>query len=275
MTYEEDYMSLINVRGIDFFYQEAGEGAPILLIHGATGNADVWSSVFEPLARDHRVIAYDRRAHTRSKAATPPPAEYYSTHGDDAAALLQALAATPATVVGWSGGGLTALHLASKHPSLVSCLILEEPPFQIISNLTPAVAAVIRRVEQLVGEGRLRDAAEAFLRFALSYRTGGGAFDTLEPALRESMLGNGGTLLPEISVAVEGPSAAQLQRITCPVTCLVGELTPEVVTACADRLVRILSHARIIRIAGAAHAIHIDQPERFVDAVRSAFVTGV
>ncbi len=86
-------MPLINVRGIDFFYREAGAGAPLLLIHGAAGNADVWSSVFESLARDHRVIAYDRRAHTRSKAAPPPPAENYSTHGEDAAALSPALPA--------------------------------------------------------------------------------------------------------------------------------------------------------------------------------------
>jgi pimeloyl-ACP methyl ester carboxylesterase len=42
-----------------------------------------------------------------------------------------------------------------------------------------------------------------------------------------------------------------------------------------DRLVRLISHARVVRVAGAAHAIHIDQPERFVDAVRSAAAPGV
>jgi len=269
-------MPLINVRGINFFYREAGEGAPLLLIHGAFGHADVWSSVFETLARDHRVIAYDRRAYTRSKAAPPPPAHFYSTHGDDAAELLRALAAAPATVVGWSGGGLTALHLASRHPTLVSRLVLEEPPFQLAANPTPDVAAVFQREEQLAGEGRLRDAAEVFLRFALSYRTGGTAFDTLEPALRESMVANTGTMIAERQAGTgEELTEEQLQGITCPVTCLVGELTPEVIVAGTDRLVRLLSQARIIRIADAAHAIHIDQPERFVDAVRSAVVAGV
>lgn len=47
-------MSMVNVRGVDFFYRESGQGAPIVLIHGAAGNADVWSSVFDLLARDHR-----------------------------------------------------------------------------------------------------------------------------------------------------------------------------------------------------------------------------
>jgi pimeloyl-ACP methyl ester carboxylesterase len=269
-------MPLIDVRGIDFFYEEAGRGAPVLLIHGAAGHADVWSSVFTSLAGDHRVIAYDRRAHTRSKAAPPPPARYYSTHADDAAALLQALAAAPATVVGWSGGGLTALHLASRHPALVSRLVLEEPPFQVFSNLTPDAAAMIQRFEQLAGEGRLRDAAEAFLRFALSYRTGGTAFDTIAPALRESLLANAEALMPELQAGpVEELTAEQVQGIRCPVTCIVGELTPEVIVAATDRLVRLLPQARIIRIADAAHGIHIDQPERFVEAVRSAAVAGV
>jgi pimeloyl-ACP methyl ester carboxylesterase len=269
-------MPLINVRGIDFFYREAGEGAPLLLIHGGGGDADVWSSVFEILARDHRVIAYDRRGHTRSKAAFPPPAEYYSTHGDDAAGLLQALGAAPATVVGWSGGGLTALQLAWTHPTLVSSLVLEEPPFQVFSNQTPDSGAVFQRVEQLAAAGRLRDAAEAFHRFAVSYRTGGSAFDTFEPALRESLLENDEALIAELqAVRLEEVSAERVQGIACPVTCIVGELSPPMIGAATDRLLRLLSHARVIRIADAAHAIHIDQPERVVDAVRSAVVAGL
>jgi pimeloyl-ACP methyl ester carboxylesterase len=267
-------MPLINVRGIDFFYREAGQGAPLLLIHGAAGHADVWPSVFESLARDHRVIAYDRRAHTRSKAAPPPPGQYYATHADDAAALLQALGAAPAIVVGWSGGAMNALHLTARHPALVSSLVLEEPPFQLFSGPVPDVVSIFLR-EQLDGEAQLRDAAEGFLRFAMSYRTGGTAFDTFEPALRESLIANAGTLLPNLRAdANEELTLDQLRRITCPVTCVVGDLTPEAIVACTDRLVEIVAHARVIRIADAAHAIHIDQPERFVDAVRSTVIAG-
>ena len=42
-------MAAINVRGVDFYYRELGSGAPVMLVHGAAGNADVWSSIFELL----------------------------------------------------------------------------------------------------------------------------------------------------------------------------------------------------------------------------------
>ncbi len=267
-------MPLINVRGIDFFYREAGEGAPLLLIHGALGSADVWPAAFESLARDHRVIAYDRRGYTRTKAAPAPPDQYFTTHGDDAAALLQALAAAPAAVLGWSGGALTALHLATRHPGLVNCLILEEAPFEVAVSPTPEAAAAVQRVGQLTGEGRGRDAAEAFMRFVFSYRTGGSAFDAFDPELRESMLANAATLMPEVQAGSGEVTVEQLRGITCPVTCLLGELSHEVFVRATHRLVQVISHARVMGIPGAPHAMHIDQPERFVDAVRSAVVAG-
>lgn len=265
-------MPLISVREIDFFYREAGEGSPLLLIHGALGSADVWPTVFESLARDHRVIAYDRRRYARTKAAPATPDQYFTTHGDDAAALLQALAAVPAAVLGWSGGALTALHLAARHPGLVNCLILEEAPFQVAASPTPEAAAAIQRVGQLTGAGRARDAAEAFMRFVFSYRTGGSAFDAFDPELRESMLANAATLMPEVQAGSGEVTVEQLQGITCPVTCLLGESSHEVFATATDRLVQVISHARVVRIPGAPHAMHIDQPEPFVDAVRSAVV---
>ncbi len=264
-------MPLINVGGIEFFYREAGEGAPLLLIHGALGSAEVWPVVFDLLASDHRVISYDRRAYSRTKADPAPPGQYFTTHGDDAAALLKALAAAPAAVLGWSAGGPTALHLAIRHPELVSCLVLEEgAPLQLAASPTPDWAAAVQRVGQLTGEGRSREAAEAFMRFVFSYRTGGSAWDAFNPELRESMLANATTLMPELDPASGEVTVEQLGGIACPVTCLLGELTHEMFVTATERLVQLISHARVLKVPGASHAMHIDEPERFVDAVRFA-----
>ena len=113
------------------------------------------------------------------------------------------------------------------------------------------------------------------MRLVFSYRTGGSAFDTFPPELRESMLANAATLMPEVQAASGEVTIEQLQRITCPVTCLLGERSHEMFVTATDRLVQVISQARVVRIPGAPHAMHIDQPERFVDAVRSAIVARV
>lgn len=121
-------MATVEVDGVGVFYRESGSGSPVLLIHGVGGDADVWGEAFDLLGHDHRVIAYDRRGFTRS---THAPVGDPRRHRDDAAALLGALSAAPATVVGWSSGGIVALDLAVHHPELVSALVLVEPPLHL------------------------------------------------------------------------------------------------------------------------------------------------
>ena len=83
-----------------------------------------WDS-HEDLARDHRVILYDRRGFSRSG---PRRTRRLRDHVVDAAALLAGLNAQPATIVGWSMGGVIALGLAIQHPGAVASVVVIEPP---------------------------------------------------------------------------------------------------------------------------------------------------
>ena len=80
------------VRGIRLYYEEHGDGTPILLIHGTSSSALVWGSAVATLARLGRVIIYDRRGCSRSERpqpyertsvsstpTTPPPSSTRST----------------------------------------------------------------------------------------------------------------------------------------------------------------------------------------------------
>src|SRR5712692_10087048 len=93
----------IQVSSAELYCRVAGEGIPILLIHGGAGSADSWFESFDRLSKRHRVIAYDRRGQNRSGGS--PSADWHQ-EAEDAAALLRALEATPAPVVGWSAGGI-------------------------------------------------------------------------------------------------------------------------------------------------------------------------
>ena len=58
-------MPKVKARGVNFFYQQMGEGPDLLLVHGITGNMAVWmlSGLTQKLARQFRVTAYDMRGH--------------------------------------------------------------------------------------------------------------------------------------------------------------------------------------------------------------------
>ena len=105
----------------------AGSGLPMLLLHGFTGTARLWSAQIEAWSASHRVIAPDLLGHGGSEA-TPDPAVYaLDRQADSLADLLALLEATPATVVGYSMGARLALALAIEHPGSVARLILESP----------------------------------------------------------------------------------------------------------------------------------------------------
>ncbi|MGN9913872.1 alpha/beta fold hydrolase [Phytohabitans sp. LJ34] len=103
-------------------------GRPVLLIHGGAEDAGMLAPQAEAIAaRGRRVIWYDRRG-TGGSTRQDWPGSGADQHADDAAELLTELAAGPATVLGFSSGGLVALALAARHPHLVGEAIAWEPP---------------------------------------------------------------------------------------------------------------------------------------------------
>jgi pimeloyl-ACP methyl ester carboxylesterase len=114
------------VNGVRLYYEERGRGAPILCIHGGGSSALMWADAVEGLARLGRVISYDRRGCTRSERPEPYERTSVAEQADDAAALLDALAAAPAVVIGRSYGGAVAIDLALRYPDRVRALVLLE-----------------------------------------------------------------------------------------------------------------------------------------------------
>ncbi|GAC1442783.1 MAG: alpha/beta hydrolase [Mycobacteriales bacterium] len=258
-------MATIQVDGVDIFYKEQGHGSPLLLIHGAGGDAEIWGETFTSLAVAHRVIAYDRRGFRRSIA---PAVTDYHRHGEDAAVLLGALNAAPATVVGWSGGGLTALDLVVHHPELVAALVLVEPPLHAKKHLTVQMATAFIKVQLLRRLRGERAAAETFFRFATSHTTGGCTFERMPTETREAMLDTATATMGDLDAGTgEYLTMAQIAAISCPVTCLLGDLTAPAIANATRRIVASLPNAKLVEISSAGHAMHFDQPQAFVDAV--------
>jgi len=246
-----------------------GSGDPILLIHGNGANTRIWGRSPGDLAATHRVIAYDRRGFGRSAG---PPAGNIRVHVADAASLLEELDAAPATVLGWSGGGVVAAGLAIERPELVSSLVLEEGGIHLPLNNTYALLRSALKIEfaRRVRRDKRRAALEVF-EFALAYRDGGSQFERFPEEWQDSMLAAAVATVAEIDhLRQPYPSRAGLASISCPVTLLQGGLSEPTFAKVNRYLKRRMPTARLVEIEGAAHAVHFDRPEEFRDAVLAA-----
>ncbi len=111
--------------GVELHYSTAGEGPPLLLIAGIGGVCEL---PLEALSERSRVIAYQRRGYGASSAPDPYAATTVTEQSADALALLGALAAEPANLIGFGFGALIALDLALRQPSVISGAVLVDPP---------------------------------------------------------------------------------------------------------------------------------------------------
>src|SRR5215475_11567555 len=167
-------MGFIQARGSNFYYEETGEGPAILLIPPAGSTAATWGALVGDLARAGRVVAYDRRGYTRSGGEVLRSA---AGHTRDAAAVLEALAAGPAVVVGTSAGATIALDLAVRRPDLVRAVVVHEAAWQALRHPDASGLGALAKMQWLAWRGRYPEAAETLLRWVYSYRDGGSTWD--------------------------------------------------------------------------------------------------
>ncbi|GAG10762.1 unnamed protein product, partial [marine sediment metagenome] len=111
--------SFAKVNGTCLYYEIAGSGDPLVLLHGFTGNTQWWDDQFEIFATHYQVIRYDIRGFGNSAL---PTRESYS-HVDDLKALLENLGISRTHVLGLSMGGEIAIDFALVYPELTTALI--------------------------------------------------------------------------------------------------------------------------------------------------------
>ena len=266
----------VTSNGCDLYYEEAGEGVPILLIHPAGATASTWGSATEELARFGRAIAYDRRGYARSGGE---PVRSVSTHTGDAAALLESLGTAPAVVVGTSAGAAIAVDLAVRRPDLVRVVIAHEFPWRFTHQLpTASQVAALATIGALALRGRHRDAAEALLRSAYTYSDGGSAWDAFPEQWRQAGRDNARAALADFRNSIrEYPSAADLATIETPVVCTYGERSPTWMVTLTRRLAATIPTGRAKQIEAGGHAAPFDATANFVQLIADTITseTGV
>ncbi len=189
-------MAECTVNGVRLHYDEHGSGDPILCIHGAGSSTQLWAAAVDELAKLGRVIAYDRRGCSRSERPEPYERTSVSEHADDAAALLDALGAGPAVIIGRSYGGTVAMDMALRYPERVRALAVLEGDAP--RELAPATAEWIDAAAVRLRETAGRVGVDAVGEELIDEVFGEGVWPQLPEQMRRVLTENGPAILAEL-----------------------------------------------------------------------------
>jgi pimeloyl-ACP methyl ester carboxylesterase len=261
----------VEVQDLSTRYLVAGEGPPMVLLHGVGTSAGEWSWVLPELARSHRVYALDLPGYDGS---FEPPDYAPAFTASFIGSFLDAVGVESAVVVGNSFGGLVALHLALSEPARVSALILSDSA-GLDRTVNPALATLsFPRMGQMATAlaktppgAAQRALGRALLMFARPWQI---PSKWLNDQYRLAQLPN----FIEATVATlrstVGPSGQrevlldELPRLQMP-TLIVWGIEDRVIPywQAQDALTR-LKKGSLVLIKNCGHLPHVEQPERFV-----------
>ena len=235
----------------------AGSGPTVLMLHGIGSSGTAWGAQMERLGRGFHCIAPDLPGYGESPAAAGAGLDAIV---DTVIALLQG---QPAHVIGVSFGGLLALALARREPGLVRSLVLADATLGRASLPDAERARWLAHREGLAHELATRSHERA--REIAGRHASPEAIDAIAEHMRRAR--------PEGYLAVaraiaQTDASTWLPQIAAPALIVCGEDDQVTGAAMSNTLAHGLPDARLEVIAGAGHAPHIEQPDRFAALVR-------
>jgi pimeloyl-ACP methyl ester carboxylesterase len=255
-------LSSINIDGLRIAYRRAGEGPPLVLLHGGLSDSREWRRQIDYLLDTFDVIAWDSPAAGRS--SDPDESFGMGDYADCLAALLKALDVGPSHVVGHSWGGTLALELYRRHDSQVASLILCDTYAGWVGSLGERVAN-----ERLVAclEEAQRPPVEIVPAWIPGLLT-----KTAPSQLAEEVMSIMLDLHPAgYGIMVRTMMIDQrdiLPRIRVPTLLIWGEGDARSQLSVAEEIHAAVSDSKLVVIPNAGHLVHLEQPEAFNAAVR-------
>jgi pimeloyl-ACP methyl ester carboxylesterase len=241
------------------YYEIAGKGQPLVLIHGGLVNSGLWDDQFEVFAGHYRTVRYDVRGFGKSKA----PTSYFSNHGD-LRDLLEYLGIEQAYVLGLSLGGMIAIDFVLTYPQHVAALLL------VAAGLGGYRATSNRALRDEMEAAYERGDKERAVELSLQVWTDGPhrTPDQIDPAVRERIRAM--TIhtfdLPDVEQwlqRLEPPAIERLAEIRVPTLFVVGDQDVADILKIGDLIVANVRGAQRAVIPNTAHHLNLEQPAEF------------
>jgi 3-oxoadipate enol-lactonase len=259
---------LANVQGTSIFYETAGEGLPLVFVHGLGGTSNVWHAQRVALSRYFRVVTLDLPGSGRSdKTQRQFSMERWV---EQLAGLADAIRLDKFVLIGHSMSTVLAQKFAGKYGARLAALVLCGP----MTELSPAGReAFVKRAETVLKEGML-PVADMVLTGALTPATREGNAG-LAGLVREMLLGNDpACYAAQCHALINGSAKADQAHIKCPTLILDGDQDSVTPLANARAIAAAIPGARIRIIPATAHLTMLERPELF-NAALTEFLAGL
>jgi esterase len=255
-------MPSIDIGGRPIHYAEAGNGPPLVLVHGTLLDQRYWAPQMEAFAARYHVYAlsmlgcwptvWDGQDFTIAR------------HTADVAGFVRAVGGR-ARLLGHSRGGHIAFRVASEHPELVEELVLSEPGGNCDDTLggKPAPAGGFNSVAAEIAAGRIDDGLRQFVDLVY----GLGAWDCWPDSPRQRHRENARSMLGQAHENRKLYSLAAAQAIQARTLLVNGGDTPPSFVANVEALVRAIPNVSRAVIPGTTHDLSNEDPAAFNAAV--------
>ena len=256
----------VDAGGIRTHYLEAGQGEPVVLVHGGGAGADSygnWRTVMPILAEHFHVVAVDMVGFGR----TDKPAQAGFVYSQEArnrhlADFLDALALGPATLIGNSMGGATSIGIAVARPELVKRLVLMGSAglnTKLHADLMPVINydftrdGMVRLIRALVNDKFVIDDALVSYRYALA----------TDPDTRRAYVAMMGWIREQGGLAYD---PAMLRQVKVPTLVVNGKMDKVVPLENAYTFLSLIDRSWGYIIPDCGHWAMIEHPRDFASA---------
>ena len=257
-----------SVDGVTLVYQEQGDGAPVVFVHGAVTDYRAWDAQRRAIAPHYRFIGLNLRYHGTAPWSDDGSKYSVKTHADDLAAFVRGLNAGPVDLVGWSYSGPVVVLVALQHPELVHSLTIHEPGS--VSFVTdPATLKIVGEDRQAmlgpaIAASKAGDVAGVARLVPTGVNNQPDFFDTATPEIRSMFLDNARTFTLLLAAPPPPPiTCDHLRQIKVPALITRGEATRPFYRISSEGAASCIPGAELVIIPGGRHLAMVQQPDAF------------
>ena len=258
-------IAFAQANGARLYYEQRGDGPPLLFIPGGSVDASHYAGVAERLADEFRTVTFDRRGNSRS----PRPPAWHATsiaeQADDVAGLIEVLGLAPCAVWAGSLGAVILLELLSRRPGLIDSAIVHEPPlFAVLDDGEQLAAGLLGSAARAVRENAARAAFRDHARQSV-----GEAFDDMQTDAKERMFANAEVFFDLEIPALVGYRPNGLGHIDIPLHVMADVKNAGTPPVRAARWLANTLGVQLTELPG-AHMPYATEPDKTAAAIRAA-----